>query len=106
MHAALFQRPNVVSLRAPLPARPEATLESMQSCPLLLDLAAEGRARPRRLRPPVAPAPGLRAALRKLLKRCEAMGRPDLAGRVARAGLVTVDRPLFARKLAQLGAAA
>lgn len=103
MHAALFQRPNVVALRAPLAGpRPEATLEAMQVLPLLLDLAAEGaldrEAFARLWRPRRSHAPHLR----RLLRRCEEMGRPDLARRVARAGLATVDRPLFARKLAGL----
>lgn len=106
MHAALFLRPNVESLCAPLAGpRPEATLEAMQVLPLLLDLGVDGSldrdAFARLWRPRRAHAPHLR----RLLKRCEEMGRPDLAARVARAGLATVDRPLFARKLVQLDAA-
>lgn len=106
MHAALFARPNVASLRAPLTGtRIDPMLEGMSVLPLLLDLAMEGgldaAAFARLWRRRRTHAPYLRA----LLRRCEAQGRRDLAARVCRWGLGTVDRPLFARKLAQMGLA-
>jgi hypothetical protein len=104
MHAALFARPNVASLRAPhTGTRTDPMLAGMQALPLLLDLAMDGRldarsfARVWRRRRSHAPY------LRALLRACEARGRPALAARVCRWGLHTVDRPLFARTLARLG---
>lgn len=107
MHAALFTRPSVTALRTPhAGTRVEAMLEGTAILPTLLDLAMEGRldawAFARLWRRRRAHAPYLRA----LLKRCVAMERPDLAARVCRWGLHTVDRPLFARKLAEMGLAA
>jgi hypothetical protein len=103
MHAALFHRPGVLSLRCPLAgARLEPMLDAMEVMPALLDLAMEGRLdrlafarlwRARRAHP---------AHLRTLLKRLEGAGRPGLAARVARHGLLTRDRPLFERKLEEL----
>lgn len=106
MHAALFSRPNVTSLRAPLTgARTDTALERMSVLPLLLDLAMEGaldaQAFARLWRRRRSHAPYLRA----LLRRCDEAGRPGLAARVCRWGLRTVDRPLFARRLAQMGLA-
>jgi hypothetical protein len=106
MHAALFHRPNVLSLRCPLAGtRLEAMLDAMEVMPPLLDLAMEGTLdrvafarlwRARRSHPPY---------LRTLLKRVEGAERPGLVARVARHGLTTRDRPLFQRKLEEMGLA-
>ncbi len=106
MHAALFHRPNVLTFRCPLAGvRLEATLDAMGVMPPLLDLAMEGALdrpafarlwRARRAHPPY---------LRTILKRAEQSGRPGLAARVARHGLATRDRPLFRRKLEEMGLA-
>lgn len=106
MHASLFTRSNVASLRAPNTGpRIDQALEGMSVLPLLLDGAMEGSldaaafARLWRRRRRHAPY------LRALLRQCESRNRPGLAARVCRWGLRTVDRPLFARKLAQMGMA-
>ncbi len=105
MHAALFARANVVSLRVRHAGlRPDALLDGMGVLPVLMDLAMEGTLdapafarlwRARRRHPPY---------LRALLRHVEAQGRRGLAVRVCRFGLGTVDRPLFARKLQELTA--
>jgi hypothetical protein len=105
MHAALFTRPNVLSLRAPHAGRRlDALLDALGILPVLADLAMEdaldARAFARLWRARHYHAPYLRA----LLRHVEAQGRRALAVRVCRAGLATVDRPLFARKLAELDA--
>ena len=104
MHAALFTRPNVATLRARhAGTRLESMLDGTAVLPTILDLAMEGRldaqafARLWRHRRRHAPY------LRTLLKRCEDLKRPGLAALVCRWGLRTVDRPLFARKLVELG---
>lgn len=104
MHAALFHRPNVTTLRCRMTGnRLDAMLDSVQALPRLLDLAMDGTLdtrgfarlwRDRRRHSPY---------LRLLLKRLETEGRRDLLLRLCRYGLGTVDRPLFARKLLQLG---
>jgi hypothetical protein len=104
MHAALFHKGHVTALRCPLAGtRVEAILDQMAIMPDLVDLAMEGRLdrlsfarlwRARRTHP---------TYLRGLLKRLEADGRRGLAIRVCRHGLTTRDRPLFERKLAELG---
>lgn len=106
MHAALFHRPGVATFRCPLAGvRIEAMLDATGIMPSLLDLAMEGRLdrlafarlwRARRGHPPY---------LRTLLKRLEQAGRPALAARVARHGLATRDRPLYLRKLEEMGLA-
>ncbi|EYD77704.1 hypothetical protein Rumeso_00870 [Rubellimicrobium mesophilum DSM 19309] len=106
MHAALFHRPNVTLLRCRMTGmRVDAMLEGIHATPRLLDLAMDGSLdargfarlwRGRRRHGPY---------LRNLLKRLETMGRDDLALRLCRFGLGTVDRPLYARKLAELGGA-
>ena len=106
MHAALFHKGNVTTLRCPLAGvRVEAMLDSMAAMPQLLDMAMEGTLdrlafarlwRGRRSHGPY---------LRGLLKRLEADGRRGLAARVCRHGLSTRDRPLFARKLEEMGLA-
>jgi hypothetical protein len=106
MHAALFTRPNVTSLRVPhTGSRLDSMLDGMAVLPLLMDLAMEGgldaAAFARLWRNRRRHAPYLRALLRRL----EAEGRTGLAARVCRFGLGTVDRPLFARRLAQMGLA-
>lgn len=107
MHAALFHRDNVLTLRCPLAGvRLDAMLDAMAVTPPLVDLAMEGRldrasfARLWRARRAHA------AYLRTLLKRLEQAGRPGLAARVARHGLATRDRPLYQRKLEEMGLAA
>lgn len=104
MHAALFHRPNVSLLRCPLAGvRVDGMLDAMQLMPALLDLAMDGRldrasfARLWRARR------GYPSYLRTLLKRVETAHRPGLALKVARHGLATRDRPLFERKLQELG---
>ncbi len=106
MHASLFTRSNVVSLRAPFTGtRTDPMLDGMSILPLMLDFAMEGtldsRSFSRLWRRRRIHAPYLRA----LLKQCDAQGRRGLAARVCRWGLKTVDRPLFARKLAEMGLA-
>jgi hypothetical protein len=103
MHAALFHRPNVTTLRCRLTGtRLDTMLDSVQALPRLLDMAMDGTLdtrgfarlwRERRRHSPY---------LRLLLKRLETEGRRDLAIRLCRYGLGTVDRPLFARKLLEL----
>lgn len=104
MHAALFTRPNVLSLRVPFTGtRIDPMLDGMSILPLLMDLAMDGTLdarsfarlwRRRRIHAPY---------LRTLLKQCEARGRRELVARICRWGLKTVDRPLYARKLAEMG---
>jgi len=104
MHAALFHRPNVTLLRCRMTGtRLDAMLDGVQATPRLLDLAMDGTLdapgfarlwRDRRRHSPY---------LRTLLKRLETEGRHDLALRLCRYGLGTVDSPLFARKLAEYG---
>lgn len=105
MHASLFRGPNVVALRAPgTGPAPEAALEAMAMLPVMLDLAMEDGLDATAFRRLWRLRQSSAGYLRRLLRRCEERGRPDLALRVARAGLDTVDRPLFARKLAALRA--
>jgi hypothetical protein len=79
-------------------------LEGMSVLPVMMDLAMEsGLDQPafaRLWRNRRNHAPYLRALLRHL----ELQGRRGLAARVCHFGLNTVDRPLFARKLAELNA--
>jgi hypothetical protein len=105
MHASLFTRANVVSLRVPhTGSKLDTMLDGMAVLPLLMDLAMESAldapAFARLWRNRRHHAPYLRALLRHL----EAQGRRGLAARVCHFGLDTVDRPLFARKLAELNA--
>jgi len=104
MHAALYHKGNVTLLRCPLAGvRVEGMLDAMEVMPELTDLAMEGRLdrvafarlwRARRSNP---------TYLRMLLKRAETSGRPAMAARVARHGLATRDRPLYERKLGEMG---
>jgi hypothetical protein len=104
MHAALFHRPNVLSLPCRQGgARLDRLLQETDALPRLLDLAMEGtlgraafgriwRARRRNL-------PYLRALLQTL----EAgKRRPRRLVHLCRFGLTTADRPLYERKLAAL----
>jgi hypothetical protein len=104
MHAALFHRPNVTALRVPLAGvRVEFTLDTMAILPQVVDRAMEGTLdrlsfarlwRGRRAHGPY---------LRGLLKRLEADKRHRLVAHLCRHGLSTRDRPLFARKLEEMG---
>ncbi|GGL67250.1 hypothetical protein GCM10011392_22210 [Wenxinia marina] len=106
MHAALFRRPNVTLLRAPLAgARLEQMLELMDATPRLLSAAMDGtldRAewgriwRGRREIVPYA---------RLLLRRAEGAGREDLSRRICRYGLQTSDAALYAPRARELGLA-
>jgi hypothetical protein len=104
MHAALFHRSNVSLLRCPLAGvRIEGMLDAMEVMPEIMDLAMDGRldratfARIWRARRDHLPY------LRQLFRRLETTSRPELAARVARHGLATRDRPLYERKLEELG---
>ena len=104
MHASLFHQSNVTTLSCPLAGNQvEAMLDEMEATPQLVDLAMEDGldrlsfARIWRTRREHGPY------LLSLVERLESVGRRGLAARVCQHGLGTRDRPLFARKLQDMG---
>ena len=104
MHATLFRRPNVTVLRAPLTGAKLGALADLMEItqPLLLaamegtlDRTEWGRLWRRRRGSVVYP--------RQLLRRAEALGRPDLVARIVRFGMTTRDAALYEERARALG---
>jgi hypothetical protein len=105
MHAALFTKPNVTTLRVPyLGSKLDQAFDGMKILAPAIEAAMDGSLSPARFAQLYRARRSHLPYLRALLTQLEADDRKLLAAHLCRAALVDRDRPHFSRKLAELQA--